>query len=101
MDPLTLLAESSALLRRMALPRCAYSCTTPVINAVSVLQTHPRLRHDADYELLTAADDSSVVRCRIANSVHQAHEAPGRILAWAAPLCFARSPRTRPGPWIR
>ena len=38
----------------------------------------------ADYELLTAADNSSVVRCRIANSVHQMHEASGRILAWAA-----------------
>ena len=52
----------------------------------------------ADYELLTAADDLSVVRCRIANSVHQMHEASGRILASATPLCFTRSPRTRPGP---
>ena len=32
-------AESSALLRRMALPGCAYSCTEPAINAVLVLQT--------------------------------------------------------------
>ena len=33
-----------------------------------------------------------------ANSVHQMHEAPGRILPWAIPICFTRSPRTRPGP---
>lgn len=44
------------------------------------------------------ADNSSVVRCRIANSVHQMHEASGRILALATPLCFTRSPRARPGP---
>lgn len=31
---------------------------------------------------------------RIANSVRQVHEASGRVLAWAAPLCLARSPRT-------
>jgi hypothetical protein len=41
------------------------------------------LRRIANYELLTTADDSPVVRCRIANSVHQTHEASGRILAWA------------------
>jgi hypothetical protein len=51
---------------------------------------------DADYELLTAVDNSSVVRCGIANSVYQMHEAPGRVLALATPLCFTRSPR--PGP---
>ena len=33
----------------------------------------------ADYELLTAADNSSVVRYRIANSVHQMREASGRM----------------------
>jgi len=37
------------------------------------------------------ADNSSIVRCRIANSVHQMHEASGRILAWATPLCCTRS----------
>jgi hypothetical protein len=36
----------------------------------------------ADYELLTAADNSSVVRCRIASFVYQMHEASGRILAF-------------------
>jgi hypothetical protein len=56
--------------------------------------------HNADYELLMAADNSSVARCRIANSVHQMHEASGRILALATPLCFTRSPRTRPGPLV-
>ena len=47
---------------------------------------------------LTAADNSSVARCRIANSVHQMHEASGGVLALATPLCFTRSPGTRPGP---
>ena len=62
----------------------------------SLVDAPPRC--PADYELLTAADNSSVVRCRIANSVHQMHEASGRILALATPLCFTRSPGTRPGP---
>jgi hypothetical protein len=37
-------AESSALLRRMALPGCAYSCTELAIKAVLVLQTRSWLR---------------------------------------------------------
>ena len=37
-------AESGALLRRMALPGCAYSCTELAINADLVLQTRPWLR---------------------------------------------------------
>ena len=45
----------------------------------------PPLIAIADYELLTAAGNSSVMRCRIANSVHQMHEASGRILALAHP----------------
>jgi len=43
----------------------------------------PPLIAIADYELLTAADNSSVMRLRIANSVHQMHEASGRIRALA------------------
>jgi hypothetical protein len=62
----------------------------------------PPLIAIADYELLTAADNSSVMRCRIANSVHQMHEASGRILALAHTALLYEITGDEAGvPWIR
>ena len=61
----------------------------------------PPLIAIADYELLTAAGNSSVMRCRIANSVHQMHEASGRILALARTALFYEITEDEAGPWIR
>jgi hypothetical protein len=51
---------------------------------------------------LTAADNSSVMRCRIADSVHQMHEASGRILALAHTALLYEITGDEAGvPWIR
>ena len=62
----------------------------------------PPLIAIADYELLTAADNSSVMRCRIADSVHQMHEASGRILPLAHTALLYEITGDEAGvPWIR
>jgi hypothetical protein len=62
----------------------------------------PPLIAIADYELLTAADNSSVMRGGIANSVHQMHEASGRILALAHTALLYEITGDEAGvPWIR
>ena len=63
-------AESSALLRRMALPGCAYSRTAPAINAILVLQTRPWLRPRLTpiYQQLRVVPTELIARRRIAES---------------------------------
>jgi hypothetical protein len=57
---------------------------------------------NAGYGLFTAADNSSVVRCGIANSVHQMHEASGRILVLARTALLYEITGDEAGvPWIR